>query len=119
MKNVLTKRRFVKNAIFKLPTLFFKAYHRMCTILSTIILLLKKYEIEFTSQKGETIHEYYLRFAQLINDMNTIGMSMKKLQVNTKFVNNLQPEWSKFVTDVKLAKDMHESNFDQLYAYLR
>ncbi|GJU12916.1 hypothetical protein Tco_1135312 [Tanacetum coccineum] len=29
------------------------------------------------------------------------------------------PEWSKFVTDVKLARDMHESNFDQLYAYLR
>ncbi|GJT02597.1 hypothetical protein Tco_0823766 [Tanacetum coccineum] len=66
----------------------------------------------FTSVKGETINEYYLRFAQLIIDMNTIGMSMQKLQVNTKFVNNLQPEWSKFVTDVKLARDMHESNFD-------
>ncbi|GJY35050.1 hypothetical protein Tco_0420428 [Tanacetum coccineum] len=26
--------------------------------------------------------------------------------------------WSKFVTDVKLAKDMHESNYDELYAYL-
>ncbi|GJU66421.1 hypothetical protein Tco_1252680 [Tanacetum coccineum] len=73
----------------------------------------------FTSDKGETIHAYYLRFAQLINDMDTIGMTMKKLQVNTKFVNNLQPEWSKFVTDIKLAKDMHESSFDQLYVYLR
>ncbi|GJY64779.1 hypothetical protein Tco_0466239 [Tanacetum coccineum] len=73
----------------------------------------------FTSEKGETIHSYNLRFAQLINDMNTIGMTMKKLQVNTKFVNNLQWKWSKFVTDVKLAKDMHESTFDQLYAYLR
>ncbi|GJY72736.1 retrovirus-related pol polyprotein from transposon TNT 1-94 [Tanacetum coccineum] len=73
----------------------------------------------FTSEKGETIHMYYLRFAQLINDMNTIGMTMQKLQVNTKFVNNLHLEWSKFVTDVKLAKDMHESNFDQLYTYLR
>ncbi|GKG03855.1 hypothetical protein Tco_0314242, partial [Tanacetum coccineum] len=40
-------------------------------------------------------------------------------KVNTKFVNHLQPEWSKFVTDVKLAKDMYNSNFDQLYAYLR
>nr|GEZ09360.1 hypothetical protein [Tanacetum cinerariifolium] len=48
----------------------------------------------FTSEKGETIHAYYLRFAQLINDMNTIGMTMQKLQVNTNFVNNLQPEWS-------------------------
>ncbi|GJY05046.1 hypothetical protein Tco_0370986 [Tanacetum coccineum] len=73
----------------------------------------------FTSEKGESIHSYYLRFAQFINDMNTIGMTMKKLQVNTKFVNNLQSEWSKIVIDVKLAKDMHKSSFDQLYACLR
>ncbi|GJX14190.1 hypothetical protein Tco_0205948 [Tanacetum coccineum] len=73
----------------------------------------------FTSIPGETIHLYYMRFAQLINDMHTIGMTMKPLQVNTKFVNHLQPEWSKFVTDVKLAKDMHTTNFDHLYAYLR
>ncbi|GKA19548.1 hypothetical protein Tco_0699463 [Tanacetum coccineum] len=60
-----------------------------------------------------------MRFAQLINDMYTIGMTMKPLQVNTNFVNNLQPDWSKFVTDVKLAKYMHTTNFDHLYAYLR
>ncbi|GKB28495.1 hypothetical protein Tco_0867896 [Tanacetum coccineum] len=59
----------------------------------------------FTSEKGETIHSYYLRFAKLINDMNTIGMKCL--------------EWSKFVTDVKLAKDMHNVSFNQLYAYLR
>nr|GEZ59645.1 putative zinc finger, CCHC-type [Tanacetum cinerariifolium] len=53
----------------------------------------------FTSMPGETIHSYYMQFAQLINDMHTIGMTMKPLQVNTKFVNHLQPEWSKFVTD--------------------
>ncbi|GJR93354.1 hypothetical protein Tco_0265528 [Tanacetum coccineum] len=38
--------------------------------------------------------------------------------VNTKFLNNLPPEWSKFVTDVKLVKDLHTTNFDQLKAYL-
>ncbi|GJZ16904.1 hypothetical protein Tco_0553027 [Tanacetum coccineum] len=31
---------------------------------------------------------------------------------------NLPPEWSKFVTDVKLVKDLHTTNSDQLYAYL-
>ncbi|GJW78482.1 hypothetical protein Tco_0140164 [Tanacetum coccineum] len=30
----------------------------------------------------------------------------------------LPPEWSKFVTHVKLVKDLHTSNFDQLHAYL-
>nr|GEV27245.1 integrase, catalytic region, zinc finger, CCHC-type, peptidase aspartic, catalytic [Tanacetum cinerariifolium] len=73
----------------------------------------------FTSMLSETIHLYYMRFAQLINDMHTMGMIMKPLQVNTKFVNHLQPEWSKFVTDVNLAKDMHTTNFDHMYAHLR
>ncbi|GKD61365.1 hypothetical protein Tco_1298874 [Tanacetum coccineum] len=73
----------------------------------------------FTSSPGESIHSYYMRFAQLINDMHTIGMTMQPLQVNIKFVNRLQPEQGKFVTDIKLAKDMHTTNFDHLYAHLR
>ncbi|GJT72569.1 hypothetical protein Tco_1031855 [Tanacetum coccineum] len=40
------------------------------------------------------------------------------MQVNTKFLNSLPLEWSKFVTDVKLLKDLHTTNFDQLHAYL-
>ncbi|GJZ14842.1 hypothetical protein Tco_0550519 [Tanacetum coccineum] len=44
--------------------------------------------------------------------------SYVKVQVNTKFLNSLPPEWGKFVTDVKLARDLHTSNYDQLYAYL-
>nr|GFA24816.1 hypothetical protein [Tanacetum cinerariifolium] len=44
----------------------------------------------------------------------------KKIQAdfNTKFLNSLPPEWSKFVTDVKLVKDLHTTNFDQLHSYL-
>ncbi|GKD84826.1 hypothetical protein Tco_1355980 [Tanacetum coccineum] len=45
-------------------------------------------------------------------------MKMEQFQVNTKFLNSLPPEWSKFVTDVKLVKDLHTTNFDQLHAYL-
>ncbi|GJS78891.1 hypothetical protein Tco_0728772 [Tanacetum coccineum] len=41
------------------------------------------------------------------------------MQVNTKFLNSLPPEWSKFVTDVKLVKDLHTTTFDQLHAYLK
>ncbi|GKF65295.1 hypothetical protein Tco_0191812, partial [Tanacetum coccineum] len=40
-------------------------------------------------------------------------------QVNTKFLNTLPDEWSKFVTDVKLVKDLHTTNVDQLHAYLQ
>ncbi|GJR91253.1 retrovirus-related pol polyprotein from transposon TNT 1-94 [Tanacetum coccineum] len=73
---------------------------------------------KFDSIKGETLHEYYMRFAQIMNDIHIIGMAMQQVQVNTKFLNGLQPEWSKFITDVKLAKRMYTTNYDQLYAYL-
>nr|GEV12763.1 hypothetical protein [Tanacetum cinerariifolium] len=59
----------------------------------------------FTSMPGETFHSYYMRFAQLINDIHTIGMTMKPLQVNIKFVNPLQLEWIKFVTDLRTSSN--------------
>ncbi|GKC53660.1 hypothetical protein Tco_1076405 [Tanacetum coccineum] len=68
--------------------------------------------------RGETLYMYYWRFSQLINDMHTIGMTMQQVQVNTKFLNALLPEWSKFVIDVKLAKSLYTTNYDQLYVYL-
>ncbi|GKC97749.1 integrase, catalytic region, zinc finger, CCHC-type containing protein [Tanacetum coccineum] len=73
---------------------------------------------KFTHIKGESLYTYYLRFTQLINDMNIYKMKIEQFQVNTKLLNSLSPEWSKFVTDVKLVKDLHTSNFDQLHAYL-
>ncbi|GJT75696.1 hypothetical protein Tco_1042421 [Tanacetum coccineum] len=73
---------------------------------------------KFSYVKGETLYQYYLRFAQLINDINIIQMTMQPVQVNTKFLNSLPLEWGKFVTNVKLERDMHTSNYDQLYAFL-
>ncbi|GJY70859.1 hypothetical protein Tco_0474562 [Tanacetum coccineum] len=74
---------------------------------------------KFTSKLGESIHSYYLRYAKLINDINMIPMSMILMQINTKFVNHLQPEWSRFVTAAKQATDLHSVTFDQLYAFLK
>ncbi|GJY59796.1 retrovirus-related pol polyprotein from transposon TNT 1-94 [Tanacetum coccineum] len=45
---------------------------------------------KFTSIKGESLHEYYLRFAQLINDMHTIGMTMQQVQVGKVIVKQVQ-----------------------------
>ncbi|GJS23728.1 hypothetical protein Tco_0452360 [Tanacetum coccineum] len=74
---------------------------------------------KFTYKKGETLHEYYLRFTLLLNDMNIYKMPLEQFQVNTKFLNTLPDEWSKFVTNVKLVKDLHTTNVDQLHAYLQ
>ncbi|GJY99931.1 hypothetical protein Tco_0517361 [Tanacetum coccineum] len=43
---------------------------------------------------------------------------MEQFQVNTKFLNSLPLEWRKFMTDVKLVKNLHTTNFNQLHAYL-
>nr|GFB48793.1 hypothetical protein [Tanacetum cinerariifolium] len=73
---------------------------------------------KFAYQKGETLRDFYLRFSILLNEMNMYNMKLEQFQVNTKFLNTLPPEWSKFVTDVKLVRDLHTTNVDQLHAYL-
>ncbi|GKD09066.1 hypothetical protein Tco_1188751 [Tanacetum coccineum] len=42
----------------------------------------------------------------------------KFTHIKGELLHILPPEWSKFVTDVKLVKDLHTFNFDQLHAYL-
>nr|GEV05647.1 hypothetical protein [Tanacetum cinerariifolium] len=49
---------------------------------------------KFAHIKGESFHQYYLRFTQLINDTNIYKMKFEQFQVNTKFLNNLPPKWS-------------------------
>ncbi|GJW37251.1 hypothetical protein Tco_0060171 [Tanacetum coccineum] len=73
---------------------------------------------KFTYKKGESLHKYYLRFTLLLNDMNIYKMPLEQFQVNTKFLNTLHAEWSKFITDVKLVKDLHTTNVDQIHAHL-
>ncbi|GJZ09052.1 hypothetical protein Tco_0543335 [Tanacetum coccineum] len=74
---------------------------------------------KFASEPGESIHSYYLRYAKLINDIKMIPMSMSNMQINMKFVNHLQVEWSRFVTAAKQVRDLHSVYFDQLYAFLK
>nr|GEX51312.1 retrovirus-related Pol polyprotein from transposon TNT 1-94 [Tanacetum cinerariifolium] len=44
---------------------------------------------------------------------------MSRMQLNSKFVNNMLLEWGRFVTAVKLNRGLRGSNYDQLYAYLK
>nr|GFA69303.1 hypothetical protein [Tanacetum cinerariifolium] len=48
---------------------------------------------KFAYQKGETLRDFYLRYSLLLNDMNMYNMKLEQLQVNTKFLNTLPPEW--------------------------
>ncbi|GJU04536.1 hypothetical protein Tco_1120966 [Tanacetum coccineum] len=44
----------------------------------------------------------------------------ERMQLNSKFVNNMLPEWGRFVTAVKLNRGLRDSNYDQLLSsYLK
>ncbi|GJT63644.1 integrase, catalytic region, zinc finger, CCHC-type containing protein, partial [Tanacetum coccineum] len=73
----------------------------------------------FRMLPGENINEYYVRFHKLVNEMRNIRMTMSNIQLNSKFINSMSPEWDRFVTTVKLNKGLKETNHEQLYAYLK
>nr|GEY86049.1 hypothetical protein [Tanacetum cinerariifolium] len=51
----------------------------------------------FTSNEGELIESYYHRFMKLMNDLKRNKCFPEKIASNLKFLNNLQPEWSRHV----------------------
>nr|GEU41745.1 Gag-Pol polyprotein [Tanacetum cinerariifolium] len=70
----------------------------------------------FTSNDRESIESYYHR---LMNDLNHNNHFPKKIASNLKFLNNLQPEWSRHVTIVHQTKDLYTADYTQLYDFLK
>ncbi|GJV46895.1 hypothetical protein Tco_1437107 [Tanacetum coccineum] len=73
----------------------------------------------FTSTDGESIESYYHHFSKLMNDLKRNKHFLKKIAINLKFINNLQPEWSRHVTIVHQTKDLHITDYTQLYDFLK
>nr|GEW07114.1 integrase, catalytic region, zinc finger, CCHC-type, peptidase aspartic, catalytic [Tanacetum cinerariifolium] len=73
----------------------------------------------FTSNEGESIESYYHRFLKLLNNLKRNKHFLEKIASNLKFLNNLQPEWSRHVTIVHLTKELHTTDYTQLYDFLK
>nr|GEW81426.1 retrovirus-related Pol polyprotein from transposon TNT 1-94 [Tanacetum cinerariifolium] len=73
----------------------------------------------FTSNEGESIESYYHCFLKLINDLKRNKHFPEKIASNMKFLNNLQPEWSRHVTIVHQTKDLHIAHYTQLYDFFK
>nr|GEV23986.1 hypothetical protein [Tanacetum cinerariifolium] len=80
--------------------------------------LFNKWE-RFTSNEGESIESYYYRFVKLMNDLKRNKHFPEKIASNLKFLNNLQLEWSRHVTIVHQTKDLHTTDYTQLYDFLK
>nr|GEX65908.1 hypothetical protein [Tanacetum cinerariifolium] len=73
----------------------------------------------FTSNERESIESYYHHFLKLMNDLKRNKHFPEKIASNLKFLNNLQPEWSRHVTIVHQTKDLHTADYTQLYDFLK
>ncbi|GKD93686.1 hypothetical protein Tco_1373523 [Tanacetum coccineum] len=73
----------------------------------------------FTSTDGESIESYYHRFSKLMNDFKRNNHFPEKIASNLKFLNNLQPEWSRHVTIIHQTKDLHTADYTQMYDFLK
>ncbi|GKE55043.1 integrase, catalytic region, zinc finger, CCHC-type containing protein, partial [Tanacetum coccineum] len=73
----------------------------------------------FTSTDEESIESYYHRFSKLMNDFKRNKYFQEKIVGNLKFLNNLQPKWSRHVTIVHQTKDLHTAYYTQLYDLLK
>nr|GEU59718.1 hypothetical protein [Tanacetum cinerariifolium] len=74
---------------------------------------------QFVAEPGEALVFIYNRFAQLMDDLERNDMHFPIVTINTKFLNSLQPEWLKYVSQVRLAKRLTVDTFDDLFDYLQ
>nr|GEZ11042.1 hypothetical protein [Tanacetum cinerariifolium] len=74
---------------------------------------------KFTSHDGETMESYYTRLYKIMNEMIRINLTMTTMQVNVQFLQQLQPEWSRFVTIVKQQHKLDEVSYQKLFDILK
>ncbi|GJU57103.1 hypothetical protein Tco_1234869 [Tanacetum coccineum] len=89
------------------------------------VTLLKSYDYRMnrfdksTAEAGKSLSSVYNRFSQLINDMNRNKVTPHNVTINTKFLNCLQPEWYKYVTNFCLEKNLKNHTYDMLFDHLQ
>ncbi|GJT08276.1 retrovirus-related pol polyprotein from transposon TNT 1-94 [Tanacetum coccineum] len=58
----------------------------------------KRYSADVRAHEGESLDSVYERLSTLMNVMDRNDVRPIKVSINTKFLNSLSPEWSKYVT---------------------
>nr|GFC16227.1 hypothetical protein [Tanacetum cinerariifolium] len=69
---------------------------------------------KFTSQEGESLESYYLRFYKMTSELIRNQCNVTNHQVNVQFLLQLQPEWQRFVTLVKQSQELKTVSYHKL-----
>nr|GEV81453.1 ribonuclease H-like domain-containing protein [Tanacetum cinerariifolium] len=72
----------------------------------------------FHEQTDDKLSERELKQIEA-DDQAIQTIFFEKIADNLKFLNNLQPEWSRYVTIVHQTKDLHTADYTQLYDFLK
>nr|GEX33086.1 hypothetical protein [Tanacetum cinerariifolium] len=70
---------------------------------------------KFTEKEEESLESMYERLTMLGNIMDLNNVCPIPVSINTKFLNFLQPEWSKYVTMVRHNQTRDTISYDVLY----
>ncbi|GJT27004.1 putative ribonuclease H-like domain-containing protein [Tanacetum coccineum] len=73
----------------------------------------------FTSHDGESMESYYFIFYKMMNEMIRNNLIVSTMQFNVQFLQQLQPEWSRFVTIVKQNNDLDTISYHKLFNVLK
>ncbi|GJR01341.1 retrovirus-related pol polyprotein from transposon TNT 1-94 [Tanacetum coccineum] len=74
------------------------------------------YEFDkFAAKEGESLESVYERLTTLVNIMDRNNVRPIPMSINTKFLNFLQPKWSKYVTMVHHNQTGDVVSYDELY----
>ncbi|GJR25313.1 hypothetical protein Tco_1101545 [Tanacetum coccineum] len=74
---------------------------------------------KFTSRDGESMESYYSRFYKMMNEMIRNNLEVAIMQLNVQFFEQLQPEWSRFVTIVKQYQELDKVPYHKLFDILK
>ncbi|GJX66873.1 hypothetical protein Tco_0302600 [Tanacetum coccineum] len=84
---------------------------------TTVIIPAK--EATDDSLAGKSMESYYSRFYKMMNEMIRNNLTVATMQVNVQFLQQLQPEWSRFVTIVKQNHDLDTVSYHKLFDVLK
>nr|GFC53252.1 hypothetical protein [Tanacetum cinerariifolium] len=74
---------------------------------------------KFTSHDGESMESYYTRLYKLMNQMIRNNLTVTMMQVTVQFLQQLQPEWLRFVMIVKQQHKLDEVSYHKLFDILK
>ncbi|GKC23150.1 retrovirus-related pol polyprotein from transposon TNT 1-94 [Tanacetum coccineum] len=70
---------------------------------------------KFIAKEGESLHSVYERLTTFVNIIDRNNVCPIPVAINTKFLNFLQLEWSKYVTMVRQNQSNKVISYDMLY----